>query len=197
VCIIVSTSRESTSWTVAECCKNELHKSTFLKVAGAQLPDIDWLTIFWVVVGLERGPLSLVSTIEGLLGRKSRSFVLESRKYDRRDPSRWPRGTLYPQKLVLTSSTSGGRSAGIVRSMTQATEFVFFLFDWLINLQVGWLIDCPIPMNRILAEIFVVFQLLKNSSPFFPERSSLLPCSQQLSIGLCHGAILMHSTHTL
>jgi hypothetical protein len=32
--------------------------------------------IFWEVVGLERGPLSLVSTIEELLGRKSRGSVL-------------------------------------------------------------------------------------------------------------------------
>jgi hypothetical protein len=31
----------------------------------------------WVVVGLERGPLSLMSTIEELLGRKSSSFGLE------------------------------------------------------------------------------------------------------------------------
>jgi hypothetical protein len=30
---------------------------------------------------------------------------------------------LYPQKLTLTSPTSGGRSVGIVRSRTQATEF--------------------------------------------------------------------------
>jgi hypothetical protein len=30
---------------------------------------------------------------------------------------------LYPQKLALTSPTSGGRSVGIVRSRTQATEF--------------------------------------------------------------------------
>jgi hypothetical protein len=36
--------------------------------------------------------------------------------------SRWPRGTLYPQKLALTSPTSGGRSAGIVRLRTEATE---------------------------------------------------------------------------
>jgi hypothetical protein len=28
---------------------------------------------------------------------------LEIREYGRRDPSRWPRGTLYPQKLALTS----------------------------------------------------------------------------------------------
>jgi hypothetical protein len=50
---------------------------------------------------------------------------LESREYGRRDQSRWPRGTLYPQNLALTSSTGGGRSVGIVRSRTQATEFSF------------------------------------------------------------------------
>ena len=31
---------------------------------------------------------------------------------------------LYPQKLALTSPTGGGRSVGIVRSRTKATEFV-------------------------------------------------------------------------
>jgi len=30
---------------------------------------------------------------------------------------------LYPQKLALTSPTCGGRSVGIVRSRTKATEF--------------------------------------------------------------------------
>jgi hypothetical protein len=39
-------------------------------------------------VGLERGPLSLVSTIEELLGRKRSGSGLENRKYFRRDPSR-------------------------------------------------------------------------------------------------------------
>jgi hypothetical protein len=29
----------------------------------------------------------------------------------------------YPQKLALTSPTSGGRMVGIVRTRTQATEF--------------------------------------------------------------------------
>jgi hypothetical protein len=79
--------------------------------------------IFWVV-DLERGPFSLGSTTEELLGRKSNGSGLESREYVRRDPSRWPRGTLYQQKLALTSPTSGGRSVGIVRSRTEATEFV-------------------------------------------------------------------------
>jgi hypothetical protein len=44
--------------------------------------------IFLVVVGLERGPLSLVSTTEELLGRKSRGSGLEYREYGRRDPPR-------------------------------------------------------------------------------------------------------------
>jgi hypothetical protein len=74
-------------------------------------------------VGLERGPLSLVSTTEELLERKSSGSGLERREHGRRDPSRWLRGTLHPQKLALTSPTSGGRSAGIARLRTQAKEF--------------------------------------------------------------------------
>jgi hypothetical protein len=80
--------------------------------------------IFWEAVGLERDPLSLVSTIEDLLERKSSGSGLESREYGHRDPSRWPLGTLYPQKLALASPTSDCRSVGIVRSWTQATELV-------------------------------------------------------------------------
>jgi hypothetical protein len=37
-------------------------------------------------VGLERGPHSLVSTTEELLGSESSGSVLEHREYDRRDP---------------------------------------------------------------------------------------------------------------
>jgi hypothetical protein len=80
--------------------------------------------IFWEVVGLERGQLSLVNTTEELLGRKCSASGLESRECGRRDPSCWPRGTLYPQKFALTSSTSGSRSVGIVCSRTRATELV-------------------------------------------------------------------------
>jgi hypothetical protein len=69
-------------------------------------------------MGLERGPLSLVSTTEELLGRKSSGSGPEIREYGRRDPSSWPRGTLYQQKLALTSPTIGGLSVGIVHSRT-------------------------------------------------------------------------------
>jgi hypothetical protein len=50
-------------------------------------------------MGLEQGPLSIVSANEKLLGRKSRGSGLESRECGRRDLSRWPRGTFYPQKV--------------------------------------------------------------------------------------------------
>jgi hypothetical protein len=88
--------------------------------------DSQCYQIFWEVVGLQRGPLSLMSTIEELLERKSSGSSLESREYGRRDPSHWPHGTLYMQKLALTSPTSGCCSVGIVHSQTQATEVFFF-----------------------------------------------------------------------
>jgi hypothetical protein len=50
-------------------------------------------------VGLERGPLSLVSTTEELLGRNTSGSGLETWEYGRRDSSRWPCGTLNPQKV--------------------------------------------------------------------------------------------------
>jgi hypothetical protein len=74
-------------------------------------------------VGLERDPLSLVSTIEELLGRKNSGSGLENREYGRRNPLLRQRDTLYPKKLALTSSTSGGRSR------TKATEFSFVLVN--------------------------------------------------------------------
>jgi hypothetical protein len=38
---------------------------------------------------------------------------------------RWPRDTLYPQKLALTSQTSSDRSVGVVRLGTKGTDFFF------------------------------------------------------------------------
>jgi hypothetical protein len=72
-----------------------------------------------------------VSAIKELLGRNNSGSGLESQEYGRRDPLRLTRYTTYPQKLILTSPTSGGRSVGIVRSRTKATEF---------NILVVWVI---------------------------------------------------------
>jgi hypothetical protein len=78
-------------------------------------------------MGLERGPLCLLNTIEKL---NSSGSGLVNLDYDRRAPSRWPRGTLYPQTLELTSPPSGGHSVGIVRSRTNVTELLL-LKPWL------------------------------------------------------------------
>jgi hypothetical protein len=87
-------------------------------------------------VGLDRGPLSLVNTTEELLGRKSSGSCLENRDYSRRGSATlttWH--PLYSQKLALTSSTSGDRSVGTVRSRTQDTEF--FLSVSILWIRVG------------------------------------------------------------
>jgi hypothetical protein len=61
--------------------------------------------------------------IEELLGRNSSSSSLENREYSSGDPLHWPRDTLYPQKLPLTSLKSDGRSVGIVCLRTRVTEW--------------------------------------------------------------------------
>jgi hypothetical protein len=82
------------------------------------------------VVRLERCPLSHMSTIEELLERKSSGSSLEIRAYcNRGSAALTTRYPLYPQKLALTSPTSGCHSVGIVCSRTQATEFVCLCYN--------------------------------------------------------------------
>jgi hypothetical protein len=126
-----------------------LLNSSFQKESGVQRSGFDsrHYQIFWVVVTMERDPLSLVSTTEELLGRRSNGSGLENREYGRRYPSRWPRSTLCSQKLALTSPTSGGRSVGIVRSRTLATRFTLKgncnvrlyrpFYQWYLNIATG------------------------------------------------------------
>jgi hypothetical protein len=78
------------------------------------------------VVGLERGSHSLVSTTEQLLGRNSSGYGLESREYGRRDSSRWPRGTLYPQRVGTNFADKRQSLGRIVRLKIEATEFVCY-----------------------------------------------------------------------
>jgi hypothetical protein len=82
-------------------------------------------------VGLERGPLSLVSTIEKLLERKSSCSGLETENTAVGIHHADHVAPLYPQKLALTSPKSGCRSVGIVRSRTQVTVF-FLAFPYII-----------------------------------------------------------------
>jgi hypothetical protein len=78
------------------------------------------------VVGLERGPLSFVSTTEELLGRNSSGSGLESREYGHRDSSRWPRGTLYPQRVGI-SFVDKWRSLGRYSSLADWGQGVIII----------------------------------------------------------------------
>jgi hypothetical protein len=73
-----------------------------------------------------------VSSIDNLHERKISGSGLESREYVRRNLSSWPR-TLQQQTLALTSPASCGRSVGIVRARTQATEFRFIGSNFLLR----------------------------------------------------------------
>jgi hypothetical protein len=64
-------------------------QSSWLQIQRSQVLFLRY-QIFWEVVGLKRGPLSLMSTIEALLGRISSGSGLESRDNCLRDPPRWP-----------------------------------------------------------------------------------------------------------
>jgi hypothetical protein len=65
---------------VFQDCRCGLVVSSWLQIQRSGF-NFQHYQIFWEVVGLGRGPLSLVSTIEELLGRRSSDFGLESLEY--------------------------------------------------------------------------------------------------------------------
>jgi hypothetical protein len=66
---------------------------------------------------------SVVNLNEDLCASVLVKSGLENRDYGRKGSADHAT-PLYPQKLALTSPTSGDRSIGIVRSRTEATELV-------------------------------------------------------------------------
>jgi hypothetical protein len=87
-------------------------------------------------MGLERGPLGLVSTTDELLRRKVAApvYKTENTAVGIRHADHVATSTL--KKLAITSPTSGGRSVSIVRSRTQTMEFSFGIETWKYSLVV-------------------------------------------------------------
>jgi hypothetical protein len=113
-------------------------------------------------VGLERSSLSLVSTTEELLGRKSSGSGLE--------------------KLALTSPTSCCRQVGIVRSRTQATDIVCYvrIFVQLRFTRSGYSLVTLVPIP--LAARFVFW--LSYSQPYKYARKRAI-CLKRVRTARC------------
>jgi hypothetical protein len=102
--------------------------------------SIPCATRFSEIVGLERGPLSLVRITDelpewrssGSGSRKPRLTAVGIRCAVHATPS-------ILKKLSLTSPTSGGRSVSIVRLWTEATELVFKLKAQRGDLGMEWI----------------------------------------------------------
>jgi hypothetical protein len=111
--------------------------------------DLRGYHIFWEVVGLERGSLSLVSATEELLGRNSSGSRLKSRQYGRRGSVVLTTWHLLSSKVGKTSPTSGCRSVGIVRSRTQATQFsLVYNVEWWWWWWWWWIIEWRKDLHR-------------------------------------------------
>jgi hypothetical protein len=98
-------------------------------------------------VGLERGPLSLVSTTEEVLARKSSGSGLENRDYGSRGFVTLNYAiTSIRKQLALTSPTSGDHWFCVVRSRTQAKDlFVVFCFVCFVLSLTSSLFLCHFP----------------------------------------------------
>jgi hypothetical protein len=108
-------------------------------------------------MGLERGPLSLVSTTEELLDikvaapvQKTENKAIGIRHGDHVAPS-------IRKTLTITSPTSGGRSVGIVRSRTRTMEFSL-VFSFSINKKFYYL--------QIYSDEYRYFSLACNGNVF-------------------------------
>jgi hypothetical protein len=101
----VKVTREASLW---------WHYTTSRKVAGSRPNENDFFFSNYLILPAAPGP-GVYSACNRNTKQKAENEVVWIRHADRVTP-------LYPQKLALTSLTSGGRSVGIVHSRTQATE---------------------------------------------------------------------------
>ena len=72
---------------------------------------------------------------------------------------------LYPQKLALTSPTGGGRSVGIVRLRTKATEFIFLghLISYEKELDIDNILNNYLKITGVINNVYRPYKTLKKT----------------------------------
>jgi hypothetical protein len=125
------------------------------------------IQIFWEAAGLERGPLSLVRTTDELL---EAAPVKKTETINRGNPFRWPRDTLYPQKLALASPTIGGRSIWFARGPKPRRLVLYIYFS-----SPPWILLVPIHLKLLNLTTLIIFgaeyKLRSSSFHNFPSRN--------------------------
>jgi hypothetical protein len=91
------------------------------------------------------------------------------REYGRGDPLGWPHDIHYSQ-LALTSRTGGGRSVGVVRSLTKAAEFIFCFFITHLQCRRRDIHSAPPPPKSSWRNV----SLFKHSSKFLLKIQNLM-----------------------
>jgi hypothetical protein len=118
--------------------------------------------IFWVVVGLERGPLSLVSTTEELLERRSSGSRLENQDCGHSDLLHWLRNAPLSAKIGI-NFTDKQRLLGWYSLLVDYSHRVVVITS---SLWITWILPMRIQFKR-------VFKVEKEQK----ERSAWLPNS--------------------